>query len=237
MATLAPAFSRELHFWQRLMIGIALFIVFCFAQFAMRGFVDYRGAALRVHLHGMLMLTWLALAIVQATLVKRDSIALHRRLGWVSAGVAMLVVFVGSYVGIMATINRTQPPFFTLPYFLAVTQISVLSFAGLVIAAIVQRRRTDWHRRLMAGAMIIIMEPALGRLLPMPLIMPWGEWAVMLVQLGVIAIMMRHDRRSIGNIHPATVIAAAVVVVTHAVIELLAVLPAMERLTTSLAGA
>lgn len=56
----------------------------------------------------------------------------------------------------------------------------------------------------MLGSTILILEPALGRLLPMPLIMPWGELLVMVIQLGVLWLVVRHDRASLGAVHPAT---------------------------------
>jgi hypothetical protein len=101
----------------------------------------------------------------------------------------------------------------------------------MVGAAIIRRRQTDWHRRLMLGSLVLIMEPALGRLLPMPLIMPWGEWVTLAIQLGVLGIVMRHDRKTIGAIHPATTAAVLVVTLAHVIIELLAITPFFIALT------
>src|SRR3546814_9278910 len=70
MATIAGAADAE-RFWQRMAIGLAVFIVFGFAQFTARGFVDPLRAPFWVHLHGAAMLGWLALLIVQPTLVSR----------------------------------------------------------------------------------------------------------------------------------------------------------------------
>jgi hypothetical protein len=69
------------------------------------------------------------------------------------------------------------------------------------------------------------MEPALGRTLPMPLIMPWGEWLALAIQLGVLACVMRYDRKTLGSIHPATIWAALVVAISHAIVEALAISP------------
>src|SRR3546814_6811155 len=60
MATIAGAADAE-RFWQRMAIGLAVFIVFGFAQFTARGFVDPLRAPFWVHLHGAAMLGWLAL--------------------------------------------------------------------------------------------------------------------------------------------------------------------------------
>jgi len=226
MATLAPATAVDQSFWQKMMIGIAVFIVFGFAQFALRGFVQPAQAPIHVHLHGLVMLSWLGLSIVQAALIQRDNLALHRRLGWIGVLLAAAVVVTGSYAGLRAIETGRQPPFFSPGYFLALTQIGIAFFAALVAFAVVRRRQTEWHRRLMLGALIMIVEPALGRLLPMPFIMPWGEWLVLAIQLGVFAIVMRHDRKVLGHVHPATLAAMLVVTLSHVVVEAVARIPA-----------
>ena len=69
MATLAQEPAHGFSFWQKMALGIALFIVFGFAQFAARGFVDLGAAPAWLHLHGAVMLSWLALLVVQPTLI------------------------------------------------------------------------------------------------------------------------------------------------------------------------
>jgi len=231
MATVAQAAERDQSFWQKMAIGIAVFILFGFGQFAARGFVDYANAPPLMHLHGLVMLGWLTISVVQPFLVNRGDIALHRKLGWISLFWAAGVVIVGSSIGFFAIKAGIQPPFFTPPYFLALTQVGLLVFAGTIAWAIAKRRDTAWHRRLMIGSSVLIMEPALGRLLPMPLIMPWGEWAALAVQLGTLAIVVRHDRKTLGAVHPATLAAMLTVVAAHLLIEGLAILPAWQALT------
>jgi hypothetical protein len=89
----------------------------------------------------------------------------------------------------------------------------------------------------MLGALILIMEPALGRILPMPLIMPWGEWLTLAIQLATLSIVARHDRKTLGAVHPATVAAGLVITLTHVVVELLAITPAWAALTARVVGA
>ena len=228
--------DADATFFAKLSLGLALFIVFGFAQFSARGMVDIARAPWFVHAHGAAMLAWLALVVAQPRLIASGNRALHRTTGWLSLALLAVVVAFGSMAGLGALRHGTVPPFFTPPYFLALVHIGLFSLAATVIWAIVLRRRTDWHRRLMIGALVLIMEPALGRLLPMPLIMPWGEWLALAFQLGALAILARHDRRTLGAIHPATLASAAIVVFNHVVVELLALLPATQALAASIAG-
>lgn len=236
MATVPQARIGAFSFWQKMAIGLSVFIIFAFAQFGLRGFVDYAHAPLVMHLHGMAMVAWLGLLTTQSLLAGRGGIALHRRLGWASAVMVPTMVVLASALCFTALKLHMFPPFFTPAYFLALVHIEAAFFALLVFMAVSRRSQSDWHKRLMIGSTVVLMEPALGRLLPMPLIAPWGEWASMVVQLGVVLLIVRHDRREIGHTHPATMAVAMVVILGHVMVELLAVTPWWIALATRLAG-
>ncbi|GGJ37102.1 adenylate cyclase [Sphingopyxis bauzanensis] len=236
MATTGEGAMRSEVFWQRMAIGLALFIVFGFLQFALRGFVDPVAAPFWVHMHGVLMLAWLGLLIVQPTLVSQGNFARHRQLGRIGGLLALFITCLGIFTGVASLILNRFPPFFSPPYFLALTVTESLVFGVMVAWAIRRRRATDWHRRLMIGATIIILEPALGRLLPIPLMGPWAEPAVALCQLAVVAIIASYDQRSRGAVHPATWAVAAIVIATRVAISLLSMAPPVIALATRLAS-
>lgn len=236
MAMTAGSAPRAELFWHRMAIGLAIFILFGFLQFALRGFVDPVAAPFWVHLHGLAMLAWLALLIAQPTLVTRDNLVRHRQLGQIGGLLAIFITCLGVFTGVASLALNRFPPFFTPPYFLALTVIESLVFGAMVAWAIRRRRATDWHRRLMIGATIVILEPALGRLLPIPLMGPWAEPAVALCQLFAVAIVAAYDRRSRGAVHPATWMIAAVVIATRVAISLLSMTPPVIALATRLAG-
>ncbi len=236
MASTAGGAARAELFWHRMAIGLAIFIVFGFLQFALRGFVDPVAAPFWVHLHGVAMLAWLALLIVQPTLVSRDNLALHRRLGWIGAGLALFITGLGIFTGLASLVLNRFPPFFTPPYFFALTTVESLVFGLMVWAAIRRRHTTAWHRRLMIGATIVILEPALGRILPMPLMIGWSDIPIGLIQLGVVGIIALYDRRTLGRIHPATKAIAAIVIAVRITIYLLAMTPPVIALAERLAG-
>ncbi|EJL20726.1 hypothetical protein [Novosphingobium sp. AP12] len=226
MATTAGAQVVRLSFWAKMTIGMSLFIVFGFAQFALRGFVPYTQVPLIFHLHGMTMLAWLGLLCTQSVLAGRGvGLEIHRKLGWASALMLPLIMVLASVTCVTALQAGFFPPFFTPAYFLALVHVGVVIFAVLLATAIAWRAQADWHKRLIIGSTVLLMEPALGRVLPMPFIMPWGEWVAMVIQLGVVALVVRHDRRSLGRVHPATMAVMLAVVLGHVVIELLAISP------------
>lgn len=224
-------------FFTRFAIVLTAFILLGFLQFQLRGFSDFRTAPLFLHLHGGLMVSWLGLYVMQSWLVSRGQIAVHRRTGWLALAVAAAVVAGGSFTGIHAIGTGRVPPFFTPGFFLALTQVGVASFALVVALAVRFRRQVQWHRRLMIGSGVLIAEPALGRLLPMPLLgQTWGELAAMAVQLGMVAVLARHDRKALGQVHPATLVVGGVLVTAHLLIELLSRLPAWNALAAGIAA-
>lgn len=243
-ATLASApvrasvpYRQDQRFFNRFALALSLLIVFSFAQFAVRGFSNPSTAPWWVHVHGVVMLGWLGLLVAQNVLAQNGNLALHRRLGWLGAGFVVVIVLLGSFTGIKALELNRFPPFFTGAYFLGLSVIGVWIFGAMTAWAVVRRRDTQWHRRLMLGATFLLLEPAFGRLLPMPLLMPYGEAVTMLLQLGGLAVLMRHDRRVLGRVHPASLASAAVVVAAHATFELFSRLPAAQALASSIAAA
>ena len=114
------------------------------------------------------------------------------------------------------------PFFFDQNEFLISNVLGLTCFAGLVFTAVAQRRNTGWHRRLMFVGFAILTGPGLGRLLPMPLLIPHA-WRIMIVVtllfplIGIIA-----DRRRHGKVHPAWLWGVGAVVLTQVVADVIA---------------
>jgi hypothetical protein len=156
-----------------------------------------------VHAHAVVFFGWVVLFVVQTILGSTGSLRLHRMLGWVATGwmVAMVVL------GITVTAARAQAGtvffFFTPQHFLIANSMTVLGFAGLTIAAVVNRRRPEWHKRLHFCGMAMLLGPGLGRLLPIPLMIPWGFQVAFIVGLIFPVAGMIADLRRSGRVHPA----------------------------------
>lgn len=230
-------YMADQSFFARYAIVLALFIIFAFAQFSVRGFVDIRTVPPVIHAHALVMVSWLGLFVLQNQLVHRGELTLHRRIGWASAAIVAAVAVLGCAVGYTALSIHMVPPFFTPSYFLSLTFIESTAFAVVVAWAVSLRRRTEWHRRIMFAATFLLLEPALGRLLPMPLLGGYGEWVALLVQLVFVGIIARHDRKVLGSVHLATVAAAVILVGVHSLVSLVAMVPQVQSFAGAVAGA
>ena len=196
------ASSGDDRFFVRGAIVMALTIVAGFStQYAM-GRSTFAAPPL-VHAHAIVFMGWVAIYLTQNLLIGSGRLDIHRKLGWMAAGWLFPMVLLGVLVT-TAMVRRGQVPFIFRPLqFLVFDPLSLFFFAGLTIAAIAMRHETAWHRRLHFCGMSLLMGPAFGRLLPMPLLVPWA-WeaafaAAMLFPLaGVIS-----DLRRRGSVHPA----------------------------------
>lgn len=229
-------YMADQDFFVRYAVVLALFILFGFAQFAMRGFSSFTTAPAIVHVHGGLMIAWLGIFVAQNMLVHKGELGIHRKLGRFSAGLVAVISVTMAMTGYHAVDIGRQPPFFSPSYFLALTFVGALVFGGMVAWAVSLRKQVQWHRRVMLGSMFILLEPALGRILPMPLIMPWGEWLTLAIQLIFVGVLARHDRKVLGSIHPATKTVAVILILSHLLFELLAVLPPLVSFAEALAA-
>jgi hypothetical protein len=197
----APRVGDE-GFFLRGAIVMTLVIVSGFSLQYLMGRSTF-AAPLRVHLHAWAFMGWVGIYLMQNIFVATGRMNLHRRLGWVAAAWLVPMIVMG-FVVTVAIVRLGHVPFFFRPaQFLIFDPVTVLAFAGLTIAAIVMRRRTEWHRRLHFCGMSMLLIPAFGRLLPMPLLQPWGFEAAFVAALLFPLTGAGADVRRSGAVHPA----------------------------------
>ncbi len=223
-------------FFRRYSTLLAVFIVIGFAQHALLGRAEYAYVLIWPHVHGFVMIAWLAVFVFQVRQAAAGNLALHRRMGWLGAYLTVAVAGTMSYAGIAALRGNVVPPFFAPAYFLALTQVGAVVFGGLVFAAITHRGQTDYHRRLMAGSMILLTNPALGRVVPMPLLGSWAGWVLVVIELALVGVIALHDRKTIGRIHPATATVGGVIIIAEVLVALSGMSPLVQGLASAISG-
>ena len=205
MATIAPAqhdSATAEKFFRIIAIGMGLTVVAGFSMQYLMGRSSFAARPL-VHIHGLVFMGWVALFVTQSWLATHGSMALHRILGWFGAGWAAVLIIMAFWIIVDVTQRGTAPFFFQPQHFLIGNPLSALVFAGLTWWAIRLRRQTDWHMRLHVCGMAAIIGPAFGRLLPMPLLIPYAfELAGIAGLIFPLAGMIR-DSRKYGKVHPA----------------------------------
>jgi hypothetical protein len=198
---LAPTVGDE-RFFLRSAIVMTLVIIAGFStQFAM-GRSTF-ASPVRVHVHAILFMGWVAIYLMQNIFAATGRMSMHKRLGWAAAVWLVPMVISGFVVTVAMVRNGTVPFFFQPLQFLVFDPVAVLTLAGLTAAAILLRRRTEWHRRLHFCGMSMLLAPAFGRLLPLPLLQPWAWEATFAVTLLFPIAGVLSDIRRNGRVHPA----------------------------------
>ena len=153
-----------------------------------------------VHLHGIVMTTWVLLFIVQISLVATRRTRVHMRLGIAGAVLAVLVVVVGVLTALTAAARGATPGPPPLA-FLVVPLGDMFIFAVLIGLALYFRRQLQIHKRLMLLAAINLLTPAIARI-PLSFIYNGGPLAFFgltdLVLLGFVA----YDTFKHRRLHP-----------------------------------
>ena len=210
----APEISplqRERTFYFGMALAILLTVMAGFGFFFAIGASSF-ASPWWVHVHAVSMMTWVGLYVVQNFLVWRGNLAAHRQLGVFGAAWSVWIVALGFIVTTWVIEAGRLPPFFTPNFFLMMDWLNIVAFAGLAWTALRFRTQSDWHKRLMFGAMVNLIAVAIGRLVLPVLFDQRGVWLVMVIQLAYIGVAMMFDKRTHGAVHRAHYWSAGVLV-------------------------
>jgi hypothetical protein len=172
-----------------------------------------------VHLHAFVFMGWVGFFTLQVILAARGSQSLHRRLGWISLAYVPAILVSGTATIVRVMQLGTTPPMWTPGYFLVMNMMALISFVTLTGAAVVMRRRTDWHRRLMMCGMAALLVTPVNRLMPVPVLFAVMSLASSLVILLFPLAGMVRDKRRSGRVHPAWAWGLGTLVMTGIVTE------------------
>jgi uncharacterized membrane protein YozB (DUF420 family) len=150
-------------------------------------------------LHGVVFSAWMALLIVQTSLIAADRRAWHRTLGAFGAALALGMIVLGMLAAINS-LNRGVAPLPGLDprSFFAIPVRDIVTFAMFVGAAVYWRRDAEMHKRLMLLATIALLAAAIART---PGVVQFGPPMFYGLQDLLIVIGMVYDRITRGAVH------------------------------------
>lgn len=198
------------------MIGIGGFIPTYWLQVPAGTFI---GTPL-MHLHGLLFSAWVVLLLVQSWLIEHRRYRNHRAWGLLGVAVASMMVAVGTALAVRGFAKEVAVYGDAARRFLIVPLFAMTAFPVCMTFAMINVRRSDWHRRLIFVATASLLGAALARVF-FTLIVGFGPGMrpgmqaplpvnatllpVMLSNIVIVAGMV-HDWRTRGRPHPAWVI-------------------------------
>ena len=209
MATAMPAVARPSG-ENRFFVGMALAILaIVFVGFARSFFLQPlfpewpRPPETIFYIHGLAFTAWVALLIAQVSLVASGRRDVHRKIGPYGAGLAVLMVVLGTLAALIAA--RRPTGFIGVPVpplsFLAIPLFGIAEFALFAGLAIAKRRDAQTHKRCMLIGTIVILGAAFARF---PVVGVYGPPAIFgLTDLLMVPLIIL-DFRTRGRLHPVT---------------------------------
>jgi hypothetical protein len=154
-------------------IAFPLLILAGFARtYYLRGFFNVPPLpSLVVHLHGLMMTTWVALFITQVWLISSKRVRVHQRLGYSGIGLGVLILPIGFLAAIRAAKygSASTPPGVNQLGFLIVPLFDLVMFTIFFVAAIYYRKKPAQHKMLMLLTALNFLPPAIARIPIAPL--------------------------------------------------------------------
>jgi len=179
----------------------------------LRLFFDVPPIPTYLHVHGATVTAWFVWLIVQASLVNVNRIDVHRRIGMLGAviGVALIPAGLMATLQFVPRLPEIGLPFEQAPWFITWVVWTnfhmLLGFAAFLATALMLRRRTDIHKRLMLLATISLMPPPLARIaqnfgwmLDQEAAFVTATWLLLLVPILI------YDLATTRRVHAATAI-------------------------------
>jgi hypothetical protein len=222
MATLAAAPRRwrnDRLFYTGMGVLVALIVFAGFSRsYYLNGWFETPAGTPPVgpllHIHGAIFTAWVVLNIVQPALVAGRNTALHRKLGYAGAGLALLMVAFGNVAAVAAMhggfIGLGDPrAFYAIPFF------AINSFAIIVFLAVRWRNRAETHKRLILLSATQLIEAAVARL-PVAAIGAGAPFSFMIGADVVIVAGVAYDLVSRGRVHKVWLWGGGLIVLSQA---------------------
>jgi hypothetical protein len=198
-----------------------------FLGFAPTYWMPMAGGGLKVdpvvHIHGVIFFTWTLYYVFQTWLAATGQVARHRNVGLIGVSLATAMLIFGVLISIhsmrlsAAAGQTAQGEAFSI-----VPLTTIASFAVLIVFALANVRRPEWHKRLMLLAAISILGAALARVFRTLLAPPGNDIPpvaasiapVLTADLLLIAPLL-YDWRKHGRPHPVYLVGGGIMVAIH----------------------
>ena len=164
LADSKPAFRTRLFEWLALGIAAVAFVGFA-RTYYLKSVFGTGALPLVVHLHGLVMSTWIVVFIAQTWLIAARRATWHRRLGAGAAVLAVLIILTGTALTVLALEREIQAHVQgRWHYLLLINVVNLLLFGAFVGSGLALRARADVHKRLMLLAAATLLAPAVARI-------------------------------------------------------------------------
>lgn len=224
MATIAKQMPdrklAERRFYSRMALFLVVLVLLGFSpSFYLRGVVPAYprpnpSLSPWVLVHGGIFTLWMLLIVAQTQLIAATKHKVHMTLGTLTVGLAIIMIPVMYLTAVWQVERANQPPFTDPLTWTIVPLAGIIPFAVMVWNGWSRRRDSQWHKRSMLGAAILVVAgPSIGRL---PIAPPTliGFTIILLLEFLLFVPLILWDRKTLGHVHPATKLGIAMMAIT-----------------------
>jgi len=168
-----------------------------------------------VHVHAVVYVLWLVLFTVQVFLIRSRKVQIHQQLGFALVYLAILMALIGPATALTVQHHAIGNPKAD-PGFLSIQFTDILAFASLTGAAIVLRKSSAAHKRLILLGTLYITDAGYARWLADSWLQFlggmsfWHGWLAFYLAPNVLVLLVGvYDFVTRRKFHPAYVIGAA----------------------------
>ena len=167
-----------------------------------------------VLLHGGVFTLWMLAIVAQTQLISANRHKVHMTLGTLTVVLGILMIPVMYLTSVWQVERANQPPFTDPLTWTIVPLAGIVPFAVMLWNGWSKRRDSQWHKRSMLGAAILVVAgPSIGRLpIAPPTVM--GFTILFLLEFLLFIPLILWDRKTIGHLHPATKLGIAMLAIT-----------------------
>lgn len=153
------------------------------------------------HFHALSYIIWFGLFIFQAHLIGSNNRQLHKKLGYSSVVIVILMLVTGFLMASHSYQRGISPiPDITIQHFLAFPLIDLFGLLFFFSLAILNRHNAVFHKHAMLMTSIAVMDPAIARLA-----LSFGfPPAALIMHIALVLIVLFHDRRLHNKVHFVT---------------------------------
>lgn len=198
-----------------LFIGIWICALIGFHKTYTIFFPSFKGFRWEQHFHGVMLMSWFALLIVQPFLIKYGKSKLHRTIGKAGYILAPLVCYSIYLVTKMAYHREiAMRPEDSVLAQLSLDIPTIFLFGLFFALAMVNRRKSDVHMRYMIGTSLLMLGPGLGRALIIYAGVPFPSAVSNVYFIGeaIAILLLFNDMRKKANIKPLLTIVILLII-------------------------
>ena len=208
--------SNSFFLWMAIAMAGVVFGGFGFSYFLPMASGTLEPFAPVVHVHGFFYFSWMALLVVQPSLIRQGNVALHRNLGLLGIVTGTGVVIFGSIVTIIFTKRLVAEADVSVYPLMYISLLAVFGFGALLFLALKNIRNSAAHKRFILLATTALLIGGINRIYGTLFDLGHEHLDYLLRYLTVnlfVAALLLYDWRTLGKPHSATLIGASVNIV------------------------